>query len=117
MSSWRRFLSCLRSDDVALSVPGAGLHQPAAYQLHAAVGAAVHQGLVPLHAALGSAAQRLRRSLHRPGRCASPLHLIVCGILVLTVRVAEDFIPADWSNWSSEEGSQCVGPVRTLIPR
>lgn len=64
-------MSCLCSDDVALSVPGAGLHQPAAHQLHAAVGAAVHQGLVPLHAALGAAAQRLRSGLHRPGRCVT----------------------------------------------
>lgn len=42
---------------------------------------------------------------------------LFCGILVLAVRVADDSILSDWSNWSSEEGSQCVGPVRTLTPR
>lgn len=61
-------LSSLRSDDVAVAIDGAHVHRPAGDQLHAAVCAVVHQGLVPLHAALGPAAQCFRCSLHGPGR-------------------------------------------------
>lgn len=64
-----RLSSSLCSNDVAVAVAGAHVHWAAVNQLHAAVGAAVYQGLVPLHTALGPDAQRLRRCLHGPGRC------------------------------------------------
>lgn len=60
--------SSLRSDDVAVTVVGAHVCRPAADQLHAAVCAAVHQGLVPLHTTLGPNAQCFRRRLHSLGR-------------------------------------------------
>lgn len=68
MESWHSALPFLHSNHVAVAVAGAYVHRPAGHQLHAAVCAAVHQGLVPVHAALGPAAQRVCRHLHSPGR-------------------------------------------------
>lgn len=50
------FFSSLCSDDVVVSVAGAHVHWPAVNQLHAAVGAVVHQGVVSVNTTLGPAA-------------------------------------------------------------
>ena len=62
-------LVCLvHSDDVAVTYIGAHVHRAAVDQLHAAVCAVVHQDLLSLHAALGTAAQLFCCRLHSPGR-------------------------------------------------
>ena len=60
--------SSLCSYDVAVSITGDYVCRSAGDQLHSAVGAVVYQDLLPLHAALGPAAQCFCRRVHSPRR-------------------------------------------------
>lgn len=81
------FSSSPCSNDVAVAVTGAHVRGSAAGQLHTAVCAAVSRCLVPLHSALGPAAQRLRCSLHSPRRYRGflPADLWI-GMTLITAR-------------------------------